>query len=269
MFIFWLNICLNLIDHFEQVKFFPEKRIIKLDLSQMKHYFFTKYSLTWLTFWFALFVMPCFAQVEEIKDPLKKPDLWAKLEVSPIDSALWTAYCGKEWKAMTKDDLEKVANWKQHLMLNIFAKNESLLGFVIKSKDAEDDFFIDDIAFKEIMSSLATTDGAPPTTSSPAVKKTKVNKAEMRKELAGIESVILSESKKLQELKKNVRANFSVIEDTYNTIFKEFNIQYVYYKTKYPDGNFPEMRWVENQEKKLQKLKQDQIAELRKKYSVK
>jgi hypothetical protein len=215
------------------------------------------------------FVMPCFAQTGNTKDPLKKPDVWAKLEANPTDSALWVSYYGKEWKAMAKEDLDRITAWKQSLMLDILAKNESVLGFVVKPKDAEDDFFIDDAAFKEIMATIKGGDSTPPTASSPKVTKKKLNKAEMRKELAGIESVILNENKKLEELKKNVRANFSVIEDTYKNIFKEFNIEYVYYKVKHPDGNYPEMRWIEEQEKKLQKLKQDQIEELRKKYSIK
>jgi hypothetical protein len=218
------------------------------------------------------FAIPCFAQTGavSIKDPLKQPDVWAKLASNPTDSALWVSYYGKEWKAMAKEDTDKITIWKQSLMLDILAKNEAVLGFVVKPKDDEDDFFIDDAAFKEIMASVSGAEGAPPTaSSSPKVTKKKLNKAEMRKELAGIESVILSENKKLEELKKNVRANFSVIEDTYKNIFKEFNIEYVYYKVKHPDGNYPEMRWIEEQEKKMQKLKQDQIDELRKKYSIK
>lgn len=218
---------------------------------------------------FVFFIIPCFAQTASIKDPMNKPDVWTKLEANPTDSALWISYYGKEWKAMAKDDLDKITSWKQSLMLDILAKNESILGFVVKPKDAEDDFFIDDAAFKEIMATIKSADGAPPTASGPKVTKKKLNKAEMRKELAGIESVILNENRKLEELKKNVRANFSVIEDTYRNIFKEFNIEYVYYKIKHPDGNYPEMKWIEEQERKLQKLKQDQIAELRKKYSIK
>lgn len=234
----------------------------------MKHLFVKRYNSLCIILLIIVCSISCLAQAADgnVKDPLKKPEVWAKLEANPIDSALWATYYGKEWKAMAKDDFEKINSWKQHLMLNILAKNESVLGFVIKPKNDEDDFFIDDDAFKEIMHSLK---GTETTSSSPKVTTKKINKAQMRKELDGIESIILGENKKLQELKKNVRANFSVIEDVYKNIFHEFNIEYVYYKVKHPDGNYPEMKWVEEQEKKLQKLKQDQIEELRKKYTVK
>jgi len=237
----------------------------------MKHLFIEKYNSLYIIFLIVVSSISCLAQADvNVKDPLKKPAVWAKLEVNPIDSALWVAYYGKEWKAMAKDDFEKIVFWKQHLMLNILAKHESVLGFVIKPKDDEDDFFIDDDAFKEIISSLKGSDATLDTTSeSHKVTKKKINKAQMRKELDGIESIIIGENKKLIELKKNVHANFSVIEDVYKNIFHEFNIEYVYYKVKYPNGKYPEMKWVEDQEKKLQKLKQDQIQELRKKYTVK
>ncbi|TAH20997.1 MAG: hypothetical protein EAZ08_04630 [Cytophagales bacterium] len=234
----------------------------------MKHLFVKRYNSLCIILLIIVSSITCLAQAADgnVKDPLKKPDLWAKLEANPVDSALWVAYYGKEWKAMAKDDFEKITFWKQHLMLNILAKNESVLGFVIKPKDDDDDFFIDDDAFKEIIHSIK---GGDTSSSSPKVTTKKINKAQMRKELDGIESIILGENKKLQELKKNVRANFSVIEDVYKNIFHEFNMDYVYYKVKYPNGNYPEMKWVEDQEKKLQKLKQDQIEELRKKYTVK
>lgn len=239
----------------------------------MKHLLIKRYNSLWITLLITVCSLTCLAQADgnNIKDPLKKPDLWAKLEENPVDSALWVVYYGKEWKAMAKEDFAKITSWKQHLMLNILAQHESVLGFVIKPKTDEDDFFIDDDAFTEIMNSLKGTDAAAANASASEHKVTKkqVNKAQMRKELDGIESIILGESKKLLELKKNVRANFSVIEDVYRTIFKEFNLEYVYYKVKYPNGKYPEMKWVEDQEKKLQKLKQDQIAELRKKYTVK
>jgi hypothetical protein len=237
----------------------------------MKHLLAKRYNSLRITFLIIVCSTACLAQVDgSIKDPLKKPNVWAKLEANPVDSALWVAYYGKEWKAMAKDDLTKITSWKQHLMLNILAKNESVLGFVIKPKDDEDDFFIDDDAFKEIMHSLKSTDAASTNTAaSHKVTKKQVNKAQMRKELDGIESIILGESKKLLELKKNIRANFSVIEDVYRNIFKEFNLEYVAYKVKHPDGKYPEIKWVDDQEKKLQKLKQDQIQELRKKYTVK
>ncbi len=204
---------------------------------------------------------------EWIKDPLKKPDLWAKVEKDPTDSAAWVSYYGKEWTAMTKEEIEKVTSWKFQVMLSILAKNESFIGFVVNTKEMAEDFYIDDAAFKEIMSNIS---GEKPTTaSSPTATTKKVNKAMMRKDLASIEAIILAEDAKLTELKKNVRANFTVIEDYYKNIFKEFGIEYVYYKTKHPDSSYPEMKWVEDQEKKLQKLKQDQIAELRKKYMAK
>jgi hypothetical protein len=203
---------------------------------------------------------------EWTKDPLKKPDIWAKIEKDPTDSTLWASYYGKEWTAMSKEEADKVTSWKFQVMLSILAKHESVVGFVINPKEMGEDFFIDDAAFKELLFSI--NGESKPTTAASSNNK-KYNKAMMRKELDGIEAIILAEDAKLKELKKNIRANFSVIEDHYKNIFKEFGLEYVYYKTKHPDGNYSEMKWVEEQEKKLQKLKQDQIAELRKKYMVK
>ena len=202
-------------------------------------------------------VTPSLAQSKWVNDPMRMPDLWEQLVGNPVDSALWVEYYGKNWAEMTLDDREKITTWKQQLMLNALATNEAVVGFVIKPEYMNSDFFIDDIAFAEIMSKLKN-----PAKKTPQGRPITVTKAE----LAGIEAVILSENSTIAELKRNIRANFAVIEDHYAQIFKEFGINYEYYATKHPKGGYSEVKWVEEKDAELRKKKEEQIKQIRSKY---
>jgi hypothetical protein len=190
-----------------------------------------------------------------INDPRKIPDVWKQLIKNPLDSSLWVEYYGKNWKQMTIKDMETISHWKQQLMLRQLANNESIIGFVIKPEFRSADFFIDEYAFLEMLEAIKKAkEGA---------KKGK--SGVVRAEFAGMEALILQENEELRRLKSNPKANFAMIESLYEQIFKEFNIQYVYYHEKYPDSKYPLIKWVEDQEAALLDLKMKQIAELRSK----
>lgn len=191
-----------------------------------------------------------------INDPRKIPDVWKQLMKNPLDSSLWVEYYGKSWKEMTMRDIETISHWKQQLMLRHLANNESIIGFVIKPEFRSADFFIDEYAFIEMMDAIKKAKEAAKKSKSPIMKA----------EFAGMEAVILQENEELKRLKSNPKANFAMIESLYEQIFKEFNIQYVYYHEKHPDNKYPLTKWVEDQDAALLDLKMKQIAELRSKY---
>ena len=196
-----------------------------------------------------------------LKDPMKVPELWKKLEKNPTDSSLWVQYYGKNWQQMDLADFNKIQEWKQILMLRALAEEESIVGFRLETTSAG--FFIDDFAFKDFM---AMIDAAKTESDAPASGTGKsddhFNQHFKKKKLMGIEAVIMNEHSTLNELKKNVNENFALIEDIYNELFKQFETNYVYYADAIPDGKMHETDWVTLQDKKLKELKQKQLKEL-------
>lgn len=193
-----------------------------------------------------------------IYDPLKRPDVWKELIKTPLDSGKWVEYCGKNWKDMTLREMEKINHWKQQLMLKQLTSNESIIGFVIKPEFRSADFFIDELAFTEMLETIEKVKNAG--------KKDGKNRV-VRAQFAGMEAVILQENEELKQLKTNPRANFAMIETLYEEIFREFNIKYTYYHEKHPDNKYPILKWVEDQETALRELKMKQVDEMKKKYA--
>jgi hypothetical protein len=200
------------------------------------------------------------------EDPLRKPKIWKELIAKPTDPALWEQYCGKPLNKLSLKQLEEVGMWKQELMLRQLADQEAIVGMHLPK--GEEGFFLDENAFVEIMAQI---DEAKKNSGKGKEKKKGPDgkpKHITRIELAGMEDIILQEQGELAELKTNVHANFAMIEEYYKEIFGEFGLPYVYYKEKYPQGKYSEMRWVEDKEKELKAMKAKQIQELRKKYIV-
>lgn len=205
-----------------------------------------------------------FAQNEigTARDPLKIPALWKKLGENPTDSATWSNYYGKNWSAMTTEDLKKIGDWKQQLMLTVLAKQESLVGFNLGGGDGGG-VFIDDFAFNELMETVRTLK-AEELANKNVTRPTGKNKEPLYKktQLLGMEAIILKESTNLNELKKNINENFSLIEDLYNELFKQFEVKYVYYSEAHPRGKYHIINWVNDHEKKLKDLKMKQLNQL-------
>lgn len=189
-----------------------------------------------------------------VSDPLKKPGVWQSLKQDPTDRELWEEYMGKSLGALSPDELQKYANWKQQLMLQRLTENEAIVGLVI-SDEMKDDFFIDEQAFTEFDALIKETIAA----SEPGIT---------RADLAGVEAIILSERDDLTMLKQNINENFVIIEDIYDEVFAEYKIKYEFYHEKYPNGDYSKTKWVEDQEARLKKLRDDQIKMLQSRYKV-
>lgn len=203
-----------------------------------------------------------YAQKEWSDDPMKKPQIWKDLVKNPTDMKLWEKYCGKPMDKMSMKQLEEVTMWKQELMLRKLADEEAIVGMKL-----EGDVFIDDVAFGELMAQIE--EAKKPRTKG---QQTKGSDGKVRHvtriEMAGMEAMILQEQGELRELKQNINANFALIEEYYKEIYQEYGETYVYYKEKYPNGKYSEVKWVEDQEKQIRALKMRQIQELRKKFVV-
>ncbi|SFF13932.1 hypothetical protein SAMN04488541_101741 [Thermoflexibacter ruber] len=187
-----------------------------------------------------------FAQ-EVQDDPYKKPQIWKKLRTNPNDSTLWALYLGKKWSAMTKAELEEIGIWKQELYIQSIAEKEAILG----AREREEDLF------KE----------TPPTK---AAGTNRPVKSEMQmKQLATLESQIMQERSDIVQLKKNIYENFVIIEDALKEEFAKFNVTYRYYDDVHADRKYNEIKWIEEQEARLRKLKLEKVAELRKQVGLK
>ncbi len=197
-----------------------------------------------------------------VDDPLKKPEIWKKLVSNPTDTTLWTKYCGKPRSKMSIKQLEEVNMWKQELMLRQLADEEAVIGLNLPTDQS--DMFIDDVAFEEIMKQINDAKSGKKGKKDANGKAQRVTHAE----LAGMEAIILQEQSELADLKTNIHANFAMIEEYYKEIFAEFKLKYVYYIEQYPNRKYSEVKWVEDQEKKLKAEKVRQIQELRKKFVV-
>jgi hypothetical protein len=170
------------------------------------------------------------AQDTEVNDPLKKPDVWEKLKKSPADAKLWEAYTGKKWEAMSKSEQERVAIWRQELMLRGIMEHE----IVITSEEkmvAEDERAIDEI------------------------KSSELKNAEM---------LIMQEQEEITELKTNISENFVILEDLYKDLFAEYGLEYKTYASTHPDGKFPLTRWIHEHDEKIKAVKKAKVDELRK-----
>jgi hypothetical protein len=181
-------------------------------------------------------------------DPLKKPALWSKLRGKPNDSTLWVQYMGKDWKEMTPKDKEKVAVMRQELYIQWIANQESIVGE--QNKTAENDLF----------QGYAN----PPS----AVKQNNILNAVEAKQLADIEKIILQEREDVKNLKNNVYENFVILEDAYKEIYEDFGVEYKFYKDVYPNNEYSELKWIEEQETRIKQLKLKKIEELKKQFTI-
>lgn len=196
-----------------------------------------------------------FAQDDEwVEDPLKNAAIWKQLKNKPIDSQLWSDYFGKPLSELSSKQKQKFSEWKQELMLRHLAENEAVIGFVIDTENSED-FFIDETAYTEIEKRIQEA----------------LQSGELSVSLAdfmGIEAMILIEGNNIKELKSNILQNFVILEDIYNDRFNEYQVKYVYYSDKHPDGKYDFIKWIDDQDAKLHDLKMGEIKELKAKYKV-
>ncbi|MCU0390287.1 MAG: hypothetical protein MUE81_04155 [Thermoflexibacter sp.] len=188
-----------------------------------------------------------YAQDIHQDDPYKKPQIWKKLKANPNDSTLWAAYLGKKWHTMSKAEIDEIGAWKQELYIQSIAEKEAILG----ARDRDEDLFKD-----------------PPPTK--AASTARITKSEVQmKQLAVLETQIMQERSDIAQLKKNIYENFVIIEDALREEFAQYNVTYRYYDDVHADRKYSEIKWIEEQEVRLRKLKQEKVAELRKQVGLK
>lgn len=186
------------------------------------------------------------AQDIQQDDPYKKPQLWKKIKANPNDSTLWSLYMGKKWAAMSMNDKETIASWQQELYIQSIAEKEAVYG----AREREEDLF------KEPTKGANTT--------------ARVTKSEVTmKQLVALENIIMQERTDIAKLKKNIYENFVIIEDALREEFALFNVTYRYYDDLHADRKYSEVKWIEEQEALLKKLKQEKISVLRKQVGLK
>jgi len=204
------------------------------------------YALVFLMAFFA--VSMAFSQDLQQDDPYKKPQIWKKIKANPNDSTLWSLYLGKKWSAMNLDDKEAITSWQQELYIQSIAEKEAVYG----ARDNED-------LFKEPTKAAATTAAAA-----------KVVKSEIAmKQFIALEAIIMQERSDIMQLKKNIFENFVILEDVLREEFALYNVTYRYYGDVHADRKYSEIKWIEEQELRLKKLKQEKIAALRKEVGIK
>ena len=211
-------------------------------------------TISFILLFFFLFVSSwSLAQDIQQDDPYKKPQIWKKIKANPNDSTLWALYLGKKWTAMTANDKEEIANWKQELYIQSIAEKEAIYG--AREKDDVD-------LFKETPPKAATSAGT--NTSARPVKS-----ATEMKQILAMESMIMQERSDIAKLKQNIYENFVIIEDMLREEFAAFNVNYRYYDDVHADGKYSEIKWIEEQEARLKKLKQEKVASLKKQAGIK
>lgn len=179
-------------------------------------------------------------QAQALNDPLKKPDIWEELKLNPADEGLWYKYMGKELQYMTAREEDQMNAWRSELLL-LYAQRR-------REKEQREE--------------------------QAAEKKRKAAEAEILrdpykgktpKEIRAIktqEALILEEPDDLAELKDNLYVNFEILEERYATEFERLGGTYKTYSSAHPNSDYPPAKWCEEQEKKIQQLKEARIRAL-------
>lgn len=198
---------------------------------------------------FLLFFLAISQSSAQKSDPYRKPEIWAKLLKDPNNRLLWTKYMKKRWSLMTKKDKADIEAMKQILYIESIADEESIIGVQKKSKSDE--------VFKAI---------ALPKTK-PDLQPNQVTTAEA-KQLAHVEAIILEKPNEIEELKINITSNFVILEDKFKEVFADLGETYRYYHEVHPEGDYSELKWIEEQETKIKLIKEKQAADFRKQYVI-
>lgn len=93
--------------------------------------------------------------------------------------------------------------------------------------------------------------------------KTKLNEAKKKREEEMRMKILARRNSGKQQynefdyevIVKNPLKNFGLIEDHFKKEFKKYNLSYLSYNDKHPEGTYNKISWIEDQEKKLKELK--------------
>jgi hypothetical protein len=170
------------------------------------------------------------AQNTNKKDPMNKPDIWEKLKHNSNDQSLWESYLGKKIQDFTNEDNDKIATWQEQLML-LLSEHADVIITSKANTDANDE---------DILRDMQAGDWK------------------------NLEEVVMSTGSEIQEMRQNIDANFSLLEDLYAESFEEQGLKYVPYKEVHSDGKYSKTAWIETQEDTLRQAKMKELQVLRK-----
>ncbi len=208
-------------------------------------------------------------------DPYNNSIIWAQLQKKPLDSLLWQKYTRKKWREISLKERLQIKLWIQEIWLSKVNKNDGALvaETTIKPKDnihltatkVED---TDATNQDENVINSTTTQGEINTTTTQSLSKSqKINallaKEEIKVFMKDLEELFLAESTEMEELKKNLYENFYILEAVLADEFEELGANYVFYRQKYPKGNYSESRWMMEKEQELKKLKAQKLKEMK------
>jgi hypothetical protein len=182
-----------------------------------------------------------------LKDPLKVPNVWRKLERNPFNNTLWAEYMGDSLKNLPKEKLECMYCWKMVLMFRYMAENEILVGFALSNEELSAMSRVDDLFFEQIQTDTKEITQASDST---CLQNPIINK-ENRLYVCSFAAYEL--------LKKDIPKNFLAIEDFYRSVCVALNQNYISYQQAHPDGLYNKITWMAEQEKLLKKIKDNQL----------
>ncbi|TAD98699.1 MAG: hypothetical protein EAZ97_10495 [Bacteroidetes bacterium] len=214
-----------------------------------------------------------FAQTRKFKDPLHKPDVWQKIEASPQDEALWAEYLGKLPQKLSVYDKKKISIWKKNLEeLQNKPNQESTLANVVNQRSKPNNnntLNQDNSRFKSSTNIVETEETVIAPKMSLASLKTRTNLPELQqKNLDDIAGLMLAENPEVRELKRNIYANFVILEDAYQELFKDHGLKYKTYDQVHPEGEYSQLKWIEEQDQKIQAVKEKRVKALYKRYTA-
>lgn len=225
-------------------------------------------------------------------DPYNNPAIWAQLQQKPLDSLLWQKYVHKQWTEMPLKERLQVKLWIQEMWLNRLNGNtDELIATITTKKEDKNQKSkkTDNIVTSQITKTDKTVvvkkneklnDETKKAISTPKEevkeivtstkslsKSQKINellaKTEVKNFLKDLEESFLAESTEMEELKENLYENFFILEAVLADEFEVLGIEYVFYKQKYPKGNYSESRWMMEKEEELRKLKTQKLEEMK------
>ena len=182
-------------------------------------------------------------QGQSIQDPLKKPRVWAMIMDAPESRISWVKYMGKPWSTLSEKEKKQIEVWKNKIQNLVDEANNAAI------INTDEDVFA---GFDNTEAAKAHKE---------VVEKEELNKATF---FASYEKAMIEESQLLVGLKRNIIANFIIIDDTYREEFEAIGIAYQTYDKVHPENKYNKETWVVEKEKELIEFKKKQLEELKK-----
>jgi len=211
-----------------------------------------------ILFIFALSMSYAFAQKDKtayVKDPNHNPKLWKEILLNPNDQTLWAKYMGRaSWSALSASEKERINIWKRDMTAAVKAKRSDGTPTSFSPTEEKKPLTAEEKKLAKIKE--AEEDGKTVIT-----RTDKIN-------FDAFMGEYLKDSPQMKELKKNMLANFKVIEDGLFEKYAEFDRDYTYYHEIHPDEDYSFEKWITEHETKVRKWRQERLGELSANYVV-